>query len=230
MPPSRRGGPPANLYTADMVTAEGLQQRVEQATAPIVALESQQLDQLANFLLLLQRWNRVHNLTAVRDLDAMIQRHLTESLAAGPWIEGENCCDAGSGAGLPGVPLAIAQPHRQFLLVERAGKKAAFLDHVAQQLRLNNLTVLKSDLKDFRPERGFATVVARALAPLPKLIPMVAHLLGHHGRLVALKGPAVEQELEKLPRGFQLASMQALPLGDRDSRVVVITAADGPRA
>jgi len=213
-----------------MTTAEGLEQRVQQAIAPVVTLTPAQVGQLAGYLTLLQRWNRVHNLTAVRDLNAMIERHLTESLAVGPWIEGEQCCDAGSGAGLPGLPLAIAQPQRDFVLVERASKKAAFLEHVAQQLKLDNLKVSHSDLKDFRPAQGFATVVARALAPLPRLIPMVAHLLGHHGKLVALKGPAVEKELAKLPCGFQLTSMQTLPLGGRDSRVVVITAADETQA
>lgn len=210
-----------------MAIADGLQQQVEQATAPVIALTNVQLGQLVKYLLLLQRWNQVHNLTAIRDLDVMIDRHLTESLAVGPWLTGEQCCDAGSGAGLPGLPLAVAQPERQFLLVERAGKKAAFLEHVAQELKLDNLAILHSDLKDFRPGQGFATVVARALAPLPRLVPMVAHLLGHHGRLVALKGPAVEQELEELPSGFRLASMQKLPLEGRDSRVVVITAEDG---
>jgi len=213
-----------------MTTAEGLEQRVGQATASIVALTPTQVTQLVDYLMLLQRWNRVHNLTAVRDLDAMIDRHLTESLAIGPWLKGERCCDAGSGAGLPGLPLAIAQPQRLFLLVERAGKKAAFLEHTARQLKLNNLKVVHSDLKDFRPAQGFATVVARALAPLPRLVPMVAHLLGRHGRLVALKGPAVEEELEQLPSGFQLASMQELPLEGRDSRVVVITAEDWTQA
>jgi 16S rRNA (guanine527-N7)-methyltransferase len=213
-----------------MATEDGLEQRVEQATAPLVALAPAQVQQLADYLNLLERWNRVHNLTAVRDIGTMIDRHLTESLAVGPWLMGEDCCDAGSGAGLPGLPLAVAHPQRRFQLVERAGKKAAFLEHVAQQLKLDNLQVVHSDLKDFRPAQGFATVLARALAPLPRLIPMVAHLLAHHGRLVALKGPAAEKELEQLPRGFQLAAMQKLPLGGRDSRVVVITAEDETQA
>jgi 16S rRNA (guanine527-N7)-methyltransferase len=124
---------------------------------------------------------------------------------------------------LPGLPLAVAEPQRHFVLVERAGKKAAFLEHVAQQLQLANLEVVHSDLKDYQPTEGFATVVARALAPLPRLVPLVAHLLSQEGRLVALKGPAVEEELKELPLGFEVAAMETLPLGGRDSRVVVIT-------
>ena len=209
-----------------MASLDGLEEQIAAATSPVAALTSAQLRQLSDYLVLLERWNRVHNLTAVRAINAMIERHLVESLTLAPWITGEHCCDAGSGAGLPGLPLAVAQPQRQFQLVERAGKKAAFLTHVAQELKLGNLKVVHSDLKDFRPAQGFATVVARALAPLPKLVSLVTHLLAPQGRLVALKGPAVEQELKLLPNDFQLVSMEQLPLGGRDNRVVVITAQD----
>ena len=205
-----------------MASTDSLERRLTEALVPDCALSAEQIQQLATYLSLLKRWNKVHNLTAVRDTETMIQRHLVESLAMRGWLEGDRCCDAGSGAGLPGLPLAIAQPQRHFVLVERAGKKAAFLEHVAQQLQLTNLEVVHSDLQDYQPTEGFATVVARALAPLPRLVPLVAHLLSQTGRLIALKGPAVEEELAALPPGFELTAMETLPLGGRDSRVVVI--------
>lgn len=148
---------------------------------------------LAEFLQLLERWNRVHNLTAIADADELIDRHLIESLALAPLLAGRTIADVGSGAGLPGLPLALAEPGREFTLIESRAKRVGFLRHVVGELGLGNVGVSHGRVEDLRFEQPFGTVLARAVAPLARLIVMTRHLGAPGSRLVVVTGASGER-------------------------------------
>jgi len=146
----------------------------------------------------LERWNRKINLTAIRDRDEMITSHLLDSLVAAPLLEGETVLDVGTGPGFPGLPLAIVDPDRQFTLLDSNNKKIMFAQHVAGLLGLDNVSAVKARGEDYAPGHGFDTVIARALAALPRLVEIAGHHVGEDGVFVALKGRYPEEELEQL--------------------------------
>jgi len=146
----------------------------------------------------LERWNRKVNLTAIRDREEMITSHLLDSLVAGPLLEGESILDVGTGPGFPGLPLAIIHPERQFTLLDSNNKKIMFAQHVAGLLGLGNVSAVKARGEDYAPGHGFDTVIARALAALPKLVEIAGHHVREDGVFVALKGRYPEEELEAL--------------------------------
>lgn len=146
----------------------------------------------------LERWNRRVNLTAIRDPDEMITGHLLDSLVAAPLLEGSRVLDVGTGAGFPGLPLAIAEPERQFTLLDSNNKKIMFAQHAAGLLGLDNVSVVKCRGEDYAPVHGFDTVIARALATLPLLLKIAGRHVGEGGVFVALKGRYPAQELQDL--------------------------------
>jgi 16S rRNA (guanine527-N7)-methyltransferase len=148
---------------------------------PVSRAEAAQLDA---YLELLARWNRVHNLTGIKSREVMTRRHLAESLALRSALRGGRIADVGSGAGLPGIPLAIVAPEREFMLIESRAKRAAFLRHVKGALALDNVEVAESRVEHLRDAGPFDTVLARAVAPLPELVGLTAHLLGANGVLL----------------------------------------------
>jgi 16S rRNA (guanine527-N7)-methyltransferase len=143
----------------------------------------------------LERWNRAYNLTAVAELPQMLTHHLLDSLAINPDLAGERIADAGTGAGFPGLPLALVNPAREFTLIDSTAKKLRFVAHAAQLLGLANVTPLHARVEALRPEVPFDTVVARALAPLPELLKTVRPLCGTGTRVLAMKGRRPEAEL-----------------------------------
>ena len=147
----------------------------------------------------LGHWNRRVNLTAVRDREAMVTAHLVDSLAVRPYLRGARILDIGTGAGFPGLPLAIAEPERQFTLLDSNNKKVAFVEHVSRLLGLDNVAVVRSRAEDFAPGKRFDTVVARAVAALPKLLAIAGHHVREDGVFVALKGRYPAEELEQVP-------------------------------
>jgi len=183
------------------------------AAAIADGLERQRIDAapgaaegLAGFLRLLAEWNRAYNLTAVRDPAEMVSRHVLDSATALAFLHGERMLDAGSGAGLPGLVLALLAPQTQWILAESTGKKARFLEHAVRELGLaSRVTVHAGRVEACRPESGFDTVTARALADLAQLVRWVGPSLASGGRLVALKGQrsAVEAERAALPAGWR---------------------------
>jgi len=174
----------------------------------------------------LERWNRKFSLTAIRDKDEMISAHLLDSLVAAPLLEGETVLDVGTGPGFPGLPLAIVHPERQFTLLDSNNKKIMFAQHVAGLLDLNNVSVLKARGEDYAPGHGFDTVIARALAALPRLVEIAGHHVGEDGVFVALKGryPAEElAELEQLELPWRHAVTELkVPGLERGSRHAVL--------
>jgi len=156
-------------------------------------------DKLATFIDELVRWNKRVNLTAIRDPAEMITGHLLDSLSARPLVRGRTVLDVGTGAGFPGLPLAIVEPERSFTLVDSNNKKVRFVEHITGLLGLGNVTAVKARTEDFAPGNRFDTVIARAVAPLPRLVEIAGHHVGEGGVFVALKGRYPAEELEQLP-------------------------------
>ena len=153
--------------------------------------------QYATLLIELERWGARINLTAIRAVDEMISGHLLDSLAARPYLRGDSVIDIGTGAGFPGLPLAIAEPERTFVLLDSSAKKISFVQHIATKLRLQNVSAIQTRAEDYAPARTFDTVTARALAAIPRIIELGGHLAGEKGVLLALKGRYPAEELEQ---------------------------------
>jgi len=165
-------------------------------------LSPQASEQLLAFLRILAEWNRAYNLTAVRDPLEMVRRHLLDSLTVLPHLRGGQIVDLGSGAGLPGIPLAIADPGRQFILLESNGKKVRFMRHAISQLGLSRVTVVQGRAESVQLSPSPDTVVARAVADLATLCGYARQLGAPGVWLVAMKGPDVAAELVGVPADF----------------------------
>jgi 16S rRNA (guanine527-N7)-methyltransferase len=173
-----------------------MQKRIfDRLTEAGISVSEEQAGKLASFLELMLRWNEVHNLTSVTDLDEMIDRHLVESLACAPYLQGDRVADVGSGAGLPGIPLAIARPEIQFTLIESRGKRVRFLEHIRGALELSNVVVEHARAEDLSPEQPFVTVLARAVAAPSELIALTQQLRAEEGILLILTRANYEEEL-----------------------------------
>jgi len=178
---------------------------------------------LLAYLALLAKWNRVYNLTAVRDADRMVSHHLLDSLAAVPYFQGETVLDVGSGGGLPGVPLAIARPELQVTLIDSIAKKTAFLLQAKAELGLTNLSVVTGRVEDFRPETGFDVVTSRAFSDLKEFVTLTRHLLGPGGHWLAMKGLYPHEEIALLPAGVRVSADYALVIpGLEASRHLIV--------
>ena len=170
---------------------------------------------LLAYLALLDRWNRSYNLTAIRDPREMVGKHLLDSLAMHPFLDqiaGETgaLADLGTGAGLPGIPLAIAKPGLQVTLVESSGKKARFLRQAVRTLQLGNARVAEVRAEALDEPAAFDAITARALATLPLIIELGGHLLKPNGRLLAMKGAAPHEEIAALPTGWRVEAVHPL--------------------
>lgn len=165
---------------------------------------------LLDYLALLVRWNGTYNLTAVRDPQDMVRRHLLDSLALHPYVESGLLADLGSGPGLPGIPLAMAHPQLQVTLVESNGKKARFLREAVRTLGLANARVAESRAEALHEPATFDAITARALDSLAGIIEVGGHLLKPGGRLLAMKGINPVEEIAALPGGWKVSAVHAL--------------------
>lgn len=154
-----------------------------------------QRGQLIQFIDLLARWNRAYNLTAVREPLAMVSRHLLDSLAVSPYLLGSLILDLGTGAGLPGLPLAILQPESRFVLLDSNGKKIRFVRQATMDLGLANVEVIQARMESYRPGEKFATIITRAVADQETLRRVVKPLLASPGRLLLMKGRRPDEAL-----------------------------------
>ena len=165
-----------------------------------LSLSEQQLQQLLDYHGMLVKWNRAYNLTAVRDPLQMISRHLLDSLSISPHLQGEDFIDVGTGAGLPGLVMAIVFPERRFQLLDSAGKKTRFLFQVKTQLGLDNVVIHNGRVESYHPVQQFDGVISRAFASLADMVSCCDHLLKPGGRFYAMKGQYPDEELEQLKK------------------------------
>ncbi|WP_414040555.1 16S rRNA (guanine(527)-N(7))-methyltransferase RsmG [Acidithiobacillus sp. M4-SHS-6] len=190
--------PPPSAALLTQILDAGLADMQQEGITP------EQRSLLLDYVLLLQRWNATHNLTAVRDPRDMIPRHILDSLAVLPFLDQGSVVDIGSGAGLPGIPLAICRPAQDFTLVEPAAKRVAFLRSVVAELGLANVQIAPMTSEHYQPEILPDWIISRATAPLARLDKMTNHLQGPQSVVLALKGPGVEEELADWPRASSL--------------------------
>jgi len=193
------------------------QRLIEGAGAMGIALDAAQAGRLLRLLDELARWNRTFNLTAITTRDSMISAHLLDSLAAQPDLLGQRIADVGTGAGFPGLPLALIEPERQFTLIDSVAKKIRFVTHAMRVLELTNVVPLQARVEALNPDVPFSTVIARAYAALPDLLGSVRGLCGADTRVVALKGRYPQDELSELPRGWRLAQARVLRIPGLDA-------------
>ncbi len=174
-----------------------------------VDISEAQFDHLIAYLALLHKWNKAYNLTAVRDPLDMVSRHLLDSLAVAPHFETRSCLDMGTGAGLPGIPLAILRPQTRFVLLDSNSKKVRFLRQVTLELRLANVTPVHSRLESLAPDDPFPTLISRAFTDLPNMLALAQDLMYPGCELLAMKGRVPDSEIAALPSGYD---WEILPL------------------
>jgi 16S rRNA (guanine527-N7)-methyltransferase len=183
---------------------------IEGARSLGVTLSGAQAETLLRLLDELARWNRTYNLTAITDRGRMLTHHLLDSLSVQPHLRGRTIADVGTGAGFPGLPLAIADAERQLTLIDAAGKKTRFVAHAVRALGLENVRPVHARVEALRPAAPFDTVVARAFAPLPELLEQVASLCGDSTRVLAMKGDPSDEEIARAGDRWRLA--ERIPL------------------
>ncbi|MGD9598770.1 MAG: 16S rRNA (guanine(527)-N(7))-methyltransferase RsmG [Steroidobacteraceae bacterium] len=183
---------------------------VRDAAALGVALDAEQARRLLRLLDELARWNRSYNLTSIEGREAMLTHHLLDSLSIAPFVAGTTLADVGTGAGFPGLPLATVAPRRQCTLIDSNNKKIRFVAHAARTLGLPNVTPLHARVEDLAPAVPFDTVVARAFAPLPRLLAQVQRLCGPHTRVLAMKSARLDEEMRELPARWQALALHDL--------------------
>ncbi|HXV09977.1 MAG TPA: 16S rRNA (guanine(527)-N(7))-methyltransferase RsmG [Burkholderiales bacterium] len=182
-----------------------------------LSLPPQTQQTLLDFLALLEKWNRVYNLTAVRDRAEMMSHHILDCLAIVPHVRAVRILDVGSGGGFPGIPLALALPEAQVTLLDSSQKKAAFLRQALIELAIGNATVECARVEDWYPDRLFDLVISRAFSDLAAFASCCGHLVAPGGALGAMKGAYPREELAGLPRGFRLRADHALSVPGLDA-------------
>ena len=198
-----------------MVNSEA--ERLLTAAADIgIDLSDHQTAQLLSYLDLLEKWNNAYNLTAVRSRSEMLSRHLVESLAISPFISGKQVVDVGTGAGLPGIPLAIANPAVHYTLLDSNGKKSRFLLEVKRALMLSNVEIETVRVESWLPTKRFDSVVTRAFADLATTLVRVDHVLTDQGMVYAMKTQQAQHEIESLADATRQVTAQNITVPGRD--------------
>lgn len=187
-----------------------------------LSLLPRQHQALLDYLALLYKWNRVFNLTAVRDPAQMVSRHLLDSLAILPWVQGSRVLDVGTGAGLPGIPLAIALPEFQFVLLDSNGKKTRFLKQAVAELGLSNVSVEQARVEAYQDARGFDTITSRAFADLHDMLRLTSHLRAPGGYWLAMKAGLAELERQPLPEGLEATTVPLRVPGEPAQRHLIV--------
>ena len=175
-------------------------------------LNESAIQQLIRYLELIQTWNRVFNLTTITNPRDMVYLHLIDSLAVQPFLHGNRLLDVGSGAGLPGIPLAIANPNQTWVLLDKNNKKTRFMTQVIAELGLSNAEAIHSRCEDFHPSLCFDSILSRAFGTLRLFAESTAHLLCKQGKFIAMKGKVPHDEINDLPAHFLLQNVVRLDI------------------
>jgi len=196
-----------------------------------MALDSSGAEALLKLVDELEAGNAQFNLTAIRDRLGMLRKHVLDSLTVQPYLRGSRIADIGTGAGFPGLPLAIVNPQRRFTLVEATGKKARFVEQTALRLGCDNVQVEHARAESYRPFELFDTVVARALSSLADFAAYAGHLCAPDGRLLAMKGKRPDEEISALPKSFRVLAVHRLKVpGLDDERHLVELSPSRPKS
>jgi len=179
---------------------ENLQKLINQTNLEVTQSQKQQLVQLVE---LLNKWNKAYNLTSVRDPEQMLVKHILDSIVVSPHLKGQRFIDVGTGPGLPGLPLAILHPEKQFVLLDSLGKRLRFIHQALLELGLKNVTAVQSRVEEYQPEEKFDVVLSRAFASLHDMLFWCKHLPNESGHFLALKGQFPEQEIAELDQQFE---------------------------
>jgi 16S rRNA (guanine527-N7)-methyltransferase len=187
-----------------------LDRRFENGVADLgLSLGRDERSKLLQYLALLEKWNQVYNLTAIRDREKMISGHLLDCLAIVPYVTGARVLDAGSGAGFPGIPIAVARPDIRVALLDSNHKKAAFLRQAVADLQLRNVAVACERVETWLPDEKFDCIISRAFAEIAEFIALTGHLLASGGVFAAMKGVHPFEEIERLPPAFRVRQVHA---------------------
>ncbi|MFT6193190.1 MAG: 16S rRNA (guanine527-N7)-methyltransferase [Cognaticolwellia sp.] len=180
-------------------------------------VSTEQISLLIQYVELLNKWNKAYNLTSVRDPKNMIIKHIMDSLMVGPHLKGQSFIDVGTGPGLPGIPLAILYPERNFVLLDSLGKRVTFLRQVVFQLKLNNVIPVKSRVEQYHPKQPFDGVLSRAFSSLNDMVTWCEHLVSvEQGRFLALKGIYPSDEIAALSSNITVANSYAIAVPQLD--------------
>lgn len=190
-----------------------------------INLSEAQIEQQLALVGLLDKWNKAYNLTSVRNPKDMLTRHIMDSLAVRKYLHGQRFIDVGTGPGLPGLPLAIAEPDKEFVLLDSLGKRIRFIRQVCHELKLNNVTAVQARVEDYQDEKQFDGVISRAFASLNDMLSWCEHLPAENGRFYALKGLYPQDELEQLREQYKIESIDQInvPGIDASRHIVIIS-------
>lgn len=197
-------------------------QFVKDAAALGVSCELQTLSKLSHYIEELLKWNRHFNLLGMNEVDGIKSKHILDCLAVSPFLSGQTILDVGTGAGLPGIPLAIVNPDKHFVLLDSNGKKTRFLFQVKVALGLSNVTVENCRIENYQSTQQIDIVMSRAFASLRDMVDLSQHLLGDKGQWVAMKGRYPEQEIAELPSSAQVIGTEKLSIpGEEGERHLI---------
>lgn len=172
-----------------------------------LSVSDQQKDQLVKLVALLDKWNKAYNLTSVRDPQEMLVKHIMDSLVVSPYLQGDRFIDVGTGPGLPGLPLAIINPDKTFVLLDSLGKRISFIRNALRELGITNVIPVLNRVEDYQPEELFDGVLSRAFASLKDMTDWCQHLVDENGTFYALKGQYHQEEVEQLSADFVIKNV-----------------------
>lgn len=206
-------------YVVDMAFIDAL---IKGSKALNLSLTENQIDKLLDYINLVQKWNKTHNLTAITSLDDMVRLHLLDSLSISLYIQGDRVIDVGTGAGFPGMVLAIIDPEREYYLLDSLKKRTHFLRHAANKLGVDNVTVVDSRAENYRPLQKFDICVSRAFSSLKQMVEYSFQLVDDNGLFLAMKGIYPADEINALPDNVHLEQVIAIDVPELDAKRHVV--------